>query len=154
MSEKRKQVCANRKARYDYHILDSFEAGLVLVGTEVKSLRAGKANLKDSYARFKDGELWLMAMHISPYSQGNRQNHEPERPRKLLLDARQLRKLRRQLEEKGLTLVPLRVYFSDRGWAKVEIALARGKAKYDKRQAVAKRESDRARARARRREED
>ncbi len=152
MSEKQKQVCANRKARFDYHILDTFEAGLVLVGTEVKSLRAGKANLKDSYARFKNGELWLVGMHIGPYEQGNRANHEPERMRKLLLGARELRKLKRQLDEKGLTLVPLRVYFTDRGWAKIEIALGRGKAKYDKRQAIAKRESDRAAARAKRRD--
>ncbi len=154
MSEKQKQICANRKARYDYHIMESFEAGLVLVGTEVKSLRAGKANLKDSFAAFKDGELWLQSMHISPYNQGNRQNHDPERPRKLLMGTRQLRKIRRLLLEKGLTLVPLRLYFSERGWVKVEIALARGKAKYDKRHAIAKRDSDRARARAKRGEQD
>jgi len=152
MSEKQRQVCANRKARFDYHILESFEAGLSLVGTEVKSLRAGKANLKDSYARYRGGELWLVGMHISPYEQGNRQNHEPERERKLLMGAREIRKLRRQVEEKGLTLVPLRVYFTEKGWAKVEIALAKGKAKYDKRQAIAKRDSDRATARAKRRE--
>ena len=148
-----KQVCANRKARYNYEILETVEAGLVLTGTEVKSLRAGRAQLKDSYARFQDGELWLMGMHISPYEQGNRANHDPERPRKLLLGARELKRMERKIEEKGLTLVPLRVYFNEKGWAKAEMALARGKDTYDKRQAIAKRENERALARARKRED-
>ena len=154
MSQNAKQICANRKARYDYHILETLEAGLVLLGTEVKSLRAGRANLKDSFARVDKDGLWLVGMHISPYEQGNIANHDPERPRKLLVSARQQRKLSRQIEEKGLTLVPLRLYFNDRGLAKVELALARGKAKYDKRQAIAKRENDRAIARARKREDE
>ncbi|MDP6418581.1 MAG: SsrA-binding protein SmpB [Candidatus Krumholzibacteria bacterium] len=153
MSKEVKTVCVNRKARYDYHLLERWEAGLQLTGTEVKSLRAGRANLKDSWARLEKGELWLVGLHISPYEQGNRSNHEPERPRKLLLNARELRKIRRQLIEKGLTLVPISVYFTARGWAKVEVALARGKRQYDKRQTVAKRDSDRALARARKREE-
>ncbi len=152
MSEQQKQICANRKARFDYHILDTFEAGVALLGTEVKSLRSGKGNIKESYARFRGDELWLIGMHISPYEMGNRQNHEPERPRKLLMNSRELRKLRRQVDEKGLTLVPLRMYFNEKGWVKLEVALGRGKAKYDKRQAIAKRDSDRARDRARRRD--
>ncbi|MBN2172399.1 MAG: SsrA-binding protein SmpB [Candidatus Krumholzibacteriota bacterium] len=153
MSEAIKQICANRKARYDYHLLETFEAGLVLVGTEVKSLRAGKANLKDSYGRIEGGEVWLVGVHISPYEQGTHGNHDPERPRKLLLSRREIKRLTGKLQEQGLTLVPLRLYFKG-GWVKVELALAKGKRKYDKRQAIAQRDADRAIARARRGERD
>jgi len=135
-------VATNRKARHNYHILETIEAGLVLVGTEVKALRLGKCNLLDSYARIIDDEVFLDKMHISPYDQGNRFNHDPVRTRKLLLQRRQIRRLRGKLQEKGLTLIPLRVYFKGRT-AKIELGLARGKRLYDKREAVARRESDR-----------
>ncbi len=138
-----KVVAANRRARYEYEILDRWEAGLVLQGTEVKALRAGKASLGDAYAEIRAGEAWLVKMHIGPYDQGNRENHEPFRRRKLLLSARELRRLRPRLEEGGLTLVPLRVYFNARGLAKVEIALARGKKLHDKRDAMARRDVQR-----------
>ena len=115
---------------------------MVLLGTEVKSLRNGKANLKDSYARIRHGELWLFGLHISPYSHGNYNNHDPERDRKLLLHKREIRKLTGRVEEAGLTLVPLKLYFK-RGKAKAQIALARGKRKYDKRQDIAKRDAQR-----------
>ncbi len=138
-----KVVAANRRARHEYEILDRWEAGLVLQGTEVKALRAGKANLGDAYAEIRAGEAWLVKMHIGPYEQGNRENHEPFRRRKLLLTARELRRLRPRLEEGGLTLVPLRLYFNARGIAKVEIALARGRKLHDKRDAVARRDADR-----------
>ncbi len=140
MSEK--NITVNRKAQHDYEILDTFEAGMVLLGTEVKSLRNGKANLKDSYARIRNGELWLFGMHISQYSHGNYNNHDPERDRKLLIHKREIRKLIGRVEEAGLTLVPLKLYFK-RGKAKVQIALARGKRKYDKRQDIAKRDAQR-----------
>jgi len=153
MSEAVRQICANRKARYDYHLLETFEAGLVLVGTEVKSLRAGKANLKDSYGKIEGGEVWLVGVHISPYEQGTHGNHDPERPRKLLLTHREIKRLTGKLQEQGLTLVPLRLYFKG-GWVKAEVALAKGKRKYDKRQAIAKRDADRALARAKRGERD
>jgi len=143
----RKLVAQNRKARHDYHIEESFEAGLVLVGTEVKSLRAGRASLVDGYAAINDGEVWLYNVHIPEYTQGTWNNHEPRRPRKLLLHREQIRKLVNKTQESGLTIVPLALYFQD-GYAKVEIALARGKKNYDKRQALAerqaKREADRA----------
>ncbi|KAA3612049.1 MAG: SsrA-binding protein SmpB [Calditrichaeota bacterium] len=140
MSEK--IITVNRKARHDYEILDTFEAGLVLLGTEVKSLRNGKANLKDSYARIRNAELWLFGVHISAYSHGTYNNHDPERDRKLLLHKKEIRKLIGRVEEAGLTLVPLKLYFK-RGKAKVQIALARGKRKFDKRQDIAKRDADR-----------
>lgn len=130
-----KTVCQNRKARHDFHILEVMEAGMVLRGTEVKSLREGRANLKDSYARLKDGELFLMQAHISPYSHAYYDNHEPDRPRKLLLHRQELKRLAGKAKEKGLTLVPLRIYFKD-GKAKVELALARGKKVHDKREAL------------------
>jgi len=142
-----KLITKNRKARHDYFIIEQTEAGIALRGTEVKSLRAGRANLKDSFARIQDGEVWLYGAHISAYEEGNRYNHDPDRPRKLLLHRREIMRLRGRVEEKGLTLVPLSLYFK-RGIVKVELALARGKAEHDKRRAIAERESDREIARA------
>ncbi len=136
-----KIVAKNRKAFHEYEILDRWEAGLVLQGTEVKSLRAGKCNLGDAYAEIRSGEAWLCKMHIGPYEQGNIMNHEPFRRRKLLLTRREIRKLRPRLVEQGLTLVPLKVYFTH-GLAKVEIGLGRGKKLHDKRHAKAKRDVD------------
>ena len=129
----RKVVATNRKARHDYHIEETYEAGLVLTGTEVKSIRQGRLNLKDSFARVEDGEVFLYNMHVSPYSHGNRWNHEPTRTRKLLLHKGEIRRLVGKVQQQGLTLVPLRVYFTPKGRAKVEIALARGKKLWDKR---------------------
>ena len=126
-----KVVCQNKKARYDYQILEVIEAGMVLLGTEVKSLRQGRAHLKDSYARVKDGELFLMQSHISPYSHAFYDNHDPDRVRKLLVHKREIKRLQGKTQEKGLTLVPLKIYFKD-GKAKVELGLARGKRTYDK----------------------
>ncbi len=131
-----KIACENRKARHDYFIHEVVEAGLVLTGTEVKSLRAGKANLKDSYAQIQNGEIFLQNMHISPYEQGNIFNHDPLRPRKLLLHKSEIIKLFSQTREKGYTLVPLKIYFL-RGKAKIELALVSGKKNYDKRQDLA-----------------
>jgi SsrA-binding protein len=143
-----KQIIAtNRRARYEYEILDTWEAGMVLVGPEVKSLRAGNANLSDAYAFTKRGELWLMNLHISPYKQAGRDNPDPRRERKLLLHRREIEKLDTQLHERGLTLVPLSLYFKG-GRAKVEIGLARGKKRYDKRESIKRREQDREIARA------
>jgi SsrA-binding protein len=132
----------NRKARHDYEILTSFEAGIVLQGTEVKSLRAGSANLKDSYAIVEGGEVYLYNAHISAYEPGTRFNHEPERKRKLLLNRGEIRRLVGRTQQQGLTLVPLSIYFT-RGKAKVELALARGKKRYDKRESIARRQADR-----------
>lgn len=132
----------NRKARHDYHIHETYEAGLVLTGTEVKSLRAGKANLKDAYARIEHGELLLHNMHISPYDAGNRFNHEPLRVRKLLMHRSEIDKLMGKTQEKGYTLVPLKLYFTH-GIAKVQIGLATGKKNYDKRQDMAERDAKR-----------
>ena len=137
-----KIVSENRKARHDYHIHETYEAGLVLTGTEVKSLRAGKANLKDSYARIDNGELMLHNMHISPYEQGNRFNHEPLRTRKLLMHRMEINKLIGKTKEKGFTLVPIKLYFT-RGKAKIELGLATGKKLYDKRQDIAERDAKR-----------
>jgi len=137
-----KIVAQNKKARYDYHILDTWEAGVALLGTEVKSLRAGNANLKDGYARIQNGEVFLHNCHISPYEKGTHANHDPLRVRKLLLNRKEIRKLTGRVEEKGLTLVALKIYFK-RGRAKVEIGLARGKKLHDKREAIAKRETGR-----------
>lgn len=145
----RKLVAQNRKARHDYHLEDKVEAGMVLTGTEVKSLRAGRASLVDGYADIKDGEIWLHNVHIPEYTEGTWNNHEPRRTRKLLLHREQIRKLANKTQESGLTIIPLAIYFHD-GYAKVEIALARGKKSYDKRHALAerqaKREADRAMA--------
>ncbi len=137
-----KTIATNRKARHEYHILETLEAGLVLTGTEVKSLRQGRANLKDSYATVRDGEVFLLNTHISPYDHGNINNHDPLRERKLLLHRREIRKLIGKVQEKGLTLIPLRLYFK-RGKAKVELALAKGKKIYDKRADIAKRDARR-----------
>jgi SsrA-binding protein len=135
-------IAQNRKARYDYHIEDTLEAGLVLTGTEVKSLRAGRASLFDGYAEIVDGEAWLHNAHIPEYTQGTWNNHTPRRKRKLLLHRHEIDKIERRVNERGLTLVPLSMYFKD-GRAKVEIALAKGKKSYDKRQAIATRDAQR-----------
>lgn len=135
-------LISNRKAHHEYQIMDTFEAGIVLLGTEVKSLRKGNANLQDSYAMVKNGEVWLLGMHISPYEQGNINNHDPRRTRKLLLQKKQIRKLIGNVREKGLTLIPLSVYFKG-PYAKVELALAKGKKIHDKREAIARREAQR-----------
>jgi SsrA-binding protein len=140
--QEEKDITVNRKARHEYSILQSYEAGIVLQGTEVKSLRQGKANLVDSYANIKNGELWLFGAHISEYTQGNINNHEPTRTRKLLLKSNEIRKLIGKVKEKGLTLIPLRLYFKE-GKVKVELALAKGKKVYDKREAIAKKDMQR-----------
>lgn len=137
-----KLIAQNRKARHEYHIEDTVEAGIALVGTEVKSLREGRANLADAYAVVKDGEPWLLQCHISPYSHGNRENHEPMRPRKLLLHRSEIEKLEAAAAQGGRTLVPLRLYFKH-GLAKAEIAVARGKKLFDKRASDAKRDVER-----------
>ena len=137
-----KLIAQNKKARHNYLIEDTVEAGLVLVGTEVKSCREGKANLADSYAAVRDGEAWLLQCHISPYSHGNRENHEPMRPRKLLLKHNEIVRLQEKVAQEGRTLVPLRLYFKH-GLAKAEIAIARGKQTHDKRQAEAQRSAER-----------
>lgn len=142
MSE-RKVVANNKKARHDYFIEETYEAGIVLTGTEIKSIRQGKVNIKESYAKIEKEELIIYGMHISPYEHGNRFNVDPLRPRKLLLHKREIRKLTGYITLKGLTLVPLRMYINERGRAKLEIAVARGKKDYDKRNAIAKRDADR-----------
>jgi SsrA-binding protein len=136
-----KLITQNRKARHDYLIEESVEAGIELLGTEVKSCRAGKANLTDAYAVVKDGEAWLLQCHISPYSHGNRANHDPLRPRKLLLHRGEIEKLAVKANQEGRTLVPLKLYFKH-GLAKAEIAIARGKRAYDKRASQAKRDAE------------
>jgi SsrA-binding protein len=145
--EPAKVLARNRKARHDYHLLETFEAGLALTGTEVKSAREGKVQLKDSYVEVRDGQAWLVGAHISPYTHGNRQNHDPERPRKLLLRRREIDKLMGRSLIKGQTVVPLAVYLKG-SWIKVELALAQGKKLYDKRRAekekVVKREMEEA----------
>jgi SsrA-binding protein len=137
-----KPITTNRKAFHDYDILEKIEAGIALTGTEVKALRAGQVNLKDSYVDMRDGEMTLIGTHISPYESGNRFNHEPERPRKLLLHKREILRFGIKARDKGLTLVPLRLYFRN-GRVKVEIGLAKGRRSYDKRVAIAERESRR-----------
>ena len=139
-------VISKRKARYDYFVLESYECGIVLKGPEVKSIRNGRANLQDGYARIDGGEVWLFGMHVSPY-EFSRGDLDPVRPRKLLLHHKQILELARATEERGVTLVPLSVYFKD-GRAKVELAIARGKARYDKRQAIAERDAKRETQRA------
>lgn len=146
-------VCQNRKAFHDYEILERFEAGMVLLGSEVKSLREGRANLKDSYARIKGGEVYLFGLHISPYSHASYNNHEPERVRKLLLHAYEIKKLLGKTQERGLALIPLKIYFS-KGRAKVELALARGKRMYDKRDSLKKKEEARELDRVKKRQFD
>jgi SsrA-binding protein len=142
MADGIKIVAQNKKARHDYFIEETYEAGIVLSGTEIKSIRAGRANLKDSFARVKDGEVWLMNMHISPYEQGNRYNHDPTRTRKLLLHKREIGKLVGLTQEKGFSLIPLKIYLKN-GFAKIDLAVAKGKKKYDKRQTLKKREETR-----------
>ena len=137
-----KLIVDNRRARHDYHLVDRIEAGIVLTGTEVKSLRDGRASLQQAYADVRDGEAWLVGAHISVYDQGNRENHDPDRPRKLLLHRKELDSLYGKVRERGFTLVPTRLYFKD-GRAKVELALGRGKETRDKRRDIAKREADR-----------
>jgi len=137
-----KLAAQNRKARHDYFIEDTYECGIVLVGTEVKSIRKGALNLKDSYAQVKNGELFLFGMHVSPYEQGNIYNHDPFRTRKLLAHAREIRKLNTLSQADGYSLVPLSVYFKD-GKVKVELAVAKGKKLYDKRASIAERDADR-----------
>jgi len=138
-----KVVATNRKSFHDYFIEEKFEAGIVLQGTEVKSLREGRVNLQDSYASARDGEIFLYNCHISPYSHGNIMNHDPTRPRKLLLHKKEINKLMGKTQQQGLTLVPLRIYFSTRGHAKVELGLAKGKKLYDRRESIKAREAGR-----------
>jgi SsrA-binding protein len=139
----RKNIAANRRARHEYFIEEVFETGIALTGTEVKSLRLGKGNLQDSYAMIQNGEIFLHNCHISPYDFGNRFNHDPLRIRKLLMHRVEIRKLFAKTREKGLTLVPLQMYFNEKGKVKVELALAKGKKLYDKREDIAKKDADR-----------
>jgi SsrA-binding protein len=138
----RKIICVNKRARFDYEISDVYEAGMVLQGTEVKSLREGRVSLQDAYADIQHGELYLLQAHIDQYEQGNRFNHDPDRPRKLLLHKGEVRRLVGKTQEKGLTLIPTRMYFSH-GKAKVELGLAKGKKTYDKRQTLKRRTAER-----------
>lgn len=137
-----KVVADNRRARHEYEILSTIEAGIELSGTEVKSMRNGRANLQDAFARIEKGELWLYNCHISPYEFGNRNNHDPVRPRRLLAHKREIERLNQLMKEKGLTLIPLKLYFL-RNWVKVDLALARGKQLHDKRDAIKERDSKR-----------
>ncbi|MGH2675521.1 MAG: SsrA-binding protein SmpB [Actinomycetota bacterium] len=139
MKPRERAVATNRRARHDYEIEETYEAGMVLLGSEVKSLRAGRASLAEAYARVTDGEVWLDGLHIPPYAQAAGRGHEPRRPRKLLLHRGEIDRLIGKTQERGLTLVPLRLYFR-RGVAKVELGLGRGKRRYEKRQAIAERE--------------
>jgi SsrA-binding protein len=148
--ERERNVAVNRRAFHDYFIDEKYECGIVLTGTEVKSLRAGRCNLRDGFARIDENEAWLENVHISPYEQGNLMNHEPIRPRKLLLHRKQIATLIGKVRQKGYTLIPLRVYFV-RNHAKVELGLARGKREYDKREAIAERDAKREIARVMRR---
>ena len=147
---KTRVLISNRKARYEYFILETLEAGIVLSGTEVKSIRMGNANLQDSFAVLRNGEVWVEGMHISPYEQGTTNSHDPKRKRKLLIQKKEIRKLAVKGNEKGLTLVPLSVYFKG-PYAKVELGVARGKKTFDKRQAIAERDAKRNLDRIRRR---
>jgi len=147
MAGGRKIVATNRRASHDYFLEERFEAGLVLTGTEIKSIRAGRVSLQHAYVLPRQDELWLIEAHIAPYEHGSRQNHDPTRPRKLLLHRRQINRLIDQVSIRGYTIVPTQLYLKD-GLAKLEIALARGKRQYDKREAISKRESDRQMERA------
>ncbi|MGH8999410.1 MAG: SsrA-binding protein SmpB [Acidimicrobiia bacterium] len=144
--ERERVAISNRRARHEYHILDSYECGVVLAGSEVKSIRDGRANLADAYARIEDGEIWLHGMHVSPYPFA-RDQHDPTRKRKLLMHRREIDRLTGKLTESGTALVPLKIYFRN-GLAKVELALGRGKRQWDKREAIAKRDADREARRA------
>ncbi|MCB0727290.1 MAG: SsrA-binding protein SmpB [Ignavibacteriae bacterium] len=141
-NDKIKVITTNRKANFEYEILNKYEAGIVITGTEVKSLREGKVNLQESYGRIINDEVWIINSHINEYKYGNINNHEPTRNRKLLLNKREIRKIRQQLQEKGLTLVPLKIYFKG-SLVKVEIGIARGKKLYDKRESIKKRDIER-----------
>jgi len=141
--KQKKLIANNKKARHDYFIEEVYEAGMALLGTEIKSIRQGKVNLKESYAKIEKGELIIYGMHISPYEQGNRFNADPLRPRKLLLHRQEIRKLIGYTTLKGMTLVPLTLYINEKGMAKMELAVARGKKLYDKREDAAKRDADR-----------
>jgi SsrA-binding protein len=138
--DKTKTVAENRRAKYDYHLEDKFEAGIALTGTEVKSLRFGEGSIVESYAEVKNGEVWLINSNVPEFSHGNRHNHEPKRPRKLLLHRREVDKMQGAVERKGMTLVPLAIYFNARGRAKVELALAKGKNAADKRATIKERD--------------
>lgn len=141
-NDKIKVITTNRKANFEYEILNKYEAGIVIKGTEVKSLREGKVNLQESYGRIINDEVWIINSHINEYKYGNINNHEPARNRKLLLNKREIRKIKQQLQEKGLTLVPLKIYFKG-SLVKVEIGIARGKKLYDKRESIKKRDIER-----------
>jgi SsrA-binding protein len=153
--EEEKTVAQNRKARHEYFILETYEAGIVLTGTEIKSVRESRVNLKDGYARIENGELWLYKVHISPYEKGSYYNPDPDRNRKLLMKRHEIIRLGSKLHERGLTLVPLRIYIKNRRWAKGELALVKHKTKGDQRDSIAERDAEREMARAvrRRREE-
>ncbi|WP_083947288.1 SsrA-binding protein SmpB [Thermovenabulum gondwanense] len=138
-----RDLVTNRKAYHDYHILETYEAGIALAGTEVKSIREGKANLKDSFARVENGEIFIYNMHVSPYEKGNIFNKDPLRPRKLLMHKREIMRLYGLVKEKGLTLIPLKLYVNERGKIKVELALAKGKTLYDKREDIKRRDAQR-----------
>ncbi|EJT07355.1 SsrA-binding protein SmpB [Rhizobium sp. CCGE 510] len=142
-----KVVAENRKARFNYEIIDTYEAGLVLMGTEVKALREGKANIAESYASDEGGEIWLINSYLPEYLQANRFNHEPRRRRKLLLSGREIHRLRSAINREGMTLIPLKIYFNDRGRAKMELALAKGKKLHDKRQSEKERDWNRQKSR-------
>jgi SsrA-binding protein len=146
-----KNVAVNRRALHDYEIVDRVEAGISLTGSEIKSVRQGKVSLQEAYARPEHGELWLQGAHIADYEAASYNGHEPRRPRRLLLHRAQIAELARQVEQRGLTLIPLRLYLNKRGLAKVEIAVARGRRQYDKREAIAKRDAEREMERALRR---
>ena len=151
MKRERKLVANNKKARHDYFIEDTYEAGIVLTGTEIKSVRASRVNIKESYCRIQGGEVFIYGMHISPYEQGNIFNVDPLRDRKLLLNKKEIRKIADKLAQQGLTLIPLQMYINEDGRAKVEIAISRGKKLYDKRESIAKRDAERKMQRAVRR---
>lgn len=140
---------ANKRAAFNYFITASYEAGIMLTGTEIKSIRAGKANLTDAYCFFKNEELWIKSLHISEYKEGSYNNHEPKRDRKLLLNKTELRKLQSKIKEKGTTIIPVKLYINERGFAKLEIGLARGKKTYDKRETLKKAEAAREMSRVR-----
>lgn len=147
MAEPERAIAVNRKALHDYEIIETLEAGLVLTGTEIKSIREGRVNLRDGFARIDRGEMWLFNSHIATYEQGHQFNHEPTRPRKLLLHQEEIREFASQVDQRGLTIVPLRMYFK-RGMAKVQLAVVRGRKSYDKREAIATRDAQRQIARA------